>query len=211
MAMGIILSVYVLAGEKLPRDVTFSFMSLELARPEVLVILIGIASVLSSFRYWYYGIKMPPTKTKIRKFLKSSQSLLVFKGSEEKYEGYLQHSGNLQVGLNASLEERCPAGLQARQFTVFTDSMVAPTDGYMRKLVANRVDQFFPGITIDEIQLKPLDASDCAWACVGTIKAGTRIRALAEDIDLWAPVLVNGIGLGLFTILIILTALKTCL
>lgn len=210
MAMGIILAIYVLAVGELPQEVSFSFISLKLSKPNVLLYLISVASIFSSFRYWYYGIKVPLTKTQIRKFLKSPQSLSVFKGSERKYEEYLQHSSNLQVGLNASLEERCPAGLQARHFTVFTDSMVAPTDGYMKKLVANRVDQYFPGITTDEIQLEPLDASDCAWACIGTMRPGTRLRARAEDIDLWAPVFVNAIGLGLLTIPSLWDTLKEC-
>ena len=172
-----------------------------------------VTSFFASYRYWYYGIKVPTTRTKIREYLKTSESVLVFKGSPNSYKSLIGDKTiepgleieSSMLGQHSSLEQRCPPGLTPFDFIIFTDAMIAPNEGYLRKLVANRVNRYFPGIVSDEIRL--VDRGTHAWAWVDKLKDGTRRREALEDFDLWAPIYINVIAIGSLTVFIILPKL----
>ncbi len=202
-AVGLILLAYVLADGQLGREASSSLVGfIVFKRPWVILLFLVAVSAYASSRYWYYGIMVPMTRTKIREFLKTDKSVLVFKRTAEKYKELIQSSGAAIFKEHLSLEQRCPPGLTPFEFIVFTDAHEAPAEGYMRLLVANRVNRYFPSIVGDEIEL--VDHGTHAWATVSKLKGGTRWRATLEDIDLYAPVLINGAAIVLFIVFIIL-------
>ena len=207
MGIGLILLAYILAegqltggsantpvGSDTPVGFTTPVGFIEFHSPYVLWIFLVATSVFASYRYWYYGIKVPFTRTKIRKYLKGHESVLVWKGSEYNYRDAIKTTNNEICRAHSSLEQRCPPGLTPFEFIIFTDAIIAPSDGYMRKFVANRVNRYFPDIVSDEIELE--NRTDHAWASVDKdkLKTGTRWREVLEDLDLFAPLLINGLG-----------------
>ena len=97
------------------------------------------------------------------------------------------------------MEGRCLPGLTPFHFIVFTDAATDPAEGYMRYLVANRIDKYYPGIVGDEITLTDAGAG-YGWAGVGKLKNGAWWRTTLEDIDHWSPVVINVAAIILFMI-----------
>ena len=144
------------------------------------------------------------TRTKIREYLKKDESVLVYKDTQGNYETQRNHRKPIYKE-HLSLEQRIPPGLTPSEFIIFTDAEKEPKEGYMRLLVANRVNRYFPGIVGDEIRL--VDGGTHAWAWVDKLKVGTRRREALEDFDLWAPLLINGLAIVFFIAFILVPTL----
>lgn len=205
IGVGLVLTIYVFAGGEINPDIHSSIVNIKIARPEAILLFLILSSVYSAWHYWYFGVAVPPTRAKIRTYLKNPMSILVVKYLESNYKVNLLRSDSHELLAHAQMEERCPAGRTPFDFIIYTDAMAAPNDGYMRRLVANRVDQFFPGITPGEITLSDSPAGDAnmQWATVGRLSRGTEWREFLEDLDLFAPILLNTFSFFLITTLIL--------
>ena len=87
LGVGIALLIYVFAGGKFGDHVqTILTPIVEFERPWVLLGALLLASIYSTYRYWYYGIHLASTRAKIRKYLRQPESVYVFVGDETFYE-----------------------------------------------------------------------------------------------------------------------------
>ena len=205
MVVGVLLLAYVLAGGSLEPRLQTPFLNFSICfeRPEVLLFFFVLISALSSYRYWYYGVKTPVTRTRVRAHLLQPSSVLIIMDDRESYAEAMKHlPGDERMLQHVKLEAKVPPGLSPYDFIVFTDKLVAPTEGYLRQLVKNRVNLYYPGISRDEIDLQEHDSTFC-WARVQHLKAGTRLRATLEDIDLYAPLLINATAIALVIAVIV--------
>jgi hypothetical protein len=109
-------------------------------------------------------------------------------------------TGHTLSHCHALLEEKCPPGHTPFEFIIYTDALTQATDGYIRHLVANRVDNYFPGIVKAEITT--WDEGAISWASVNKLKAGTAVQVFLEDLDQWVPVMINGVAVIAFAFLV---------
>lgn len=198
IGVALVMGVYVLAGgTQIDDSLTVESIKIKLTRAKALLWLIPVLSLYASVRYWWYAIKIPLTRNKIRKYLHQRGCLLVVKLTEKAYREQLVNFDTVYVPCHAQLEEKVPPGLTPFDFIVFTDSISQPTPGYMAALCRNRIDIYFPGIKKDEISIEE-DQDHHAWASPSNLHLVTRARAFLEGFDLWLPICLNVIGLLFF-------------
>ncbi|HMF85170.1 MAG TPA: hypothetical protein VK598_02340 [Nitrospiraceae bacterium] len=196
IGVGSIMLVFVAAGgTQADNNFTIETLKISLSRPSILLWLVPIVSLYAALRYWWYGIQIPMTRTKIRKYLRHTRSLLIIKTYEEVYRTQLKQEGRASVYLPAhqELETKVPPGLTPFRFIVFTDSATKPDEIYMLQLCRNRINAYFPGITamdfaVDETQ------DHLVWASPSKLRFSTRVRVFLENCDVWLPISLNSVG-----------------
>lgn len=195
IGVGLVMLVFVAAGgTQTGHSLTIQTLELSLSRPSILLCLVPIVSVYATLRYWWYGIQIPMTRTKIRKYLRHTRSLLVVKLHEQTYDEQVKGGIVPMMLLNTELETKVPPGLTPPRFTVFTDAVSKPDNNYMLHLCRNRIHTYFPGITVMEFAIDEFSDSH-AWVSPSKLRFSTRVRAFLENCDLWLPISVNAVGL----------------
>ena len=202
LAVGLILLGFTLADGHILPEVHGGVLGVKFDRPWVLLLFLVFTSIYATYRYWYFAIKVPVSRTAIRRYLKQGDSILVFKGQEQAYKEAIMRVTDPHAHQHVLLEEKCPPGHTPFEFIIYTDALTQATDGYVRHLVANRVHDYFPGITKHEIATR--ESGDISLATVNKLKAGTKLRAFTEDADHWAPILINGVAIVAFVLLVFL-------
>lgn len=199
IGIALIMFVYVvaegsLAENRIPGDT----LKIALSKPKVLLWAIPFVAVYASLRYWWYAIKLPVTRNKIRRYLQNTRSLLVIKTWEIAFREELKlNRTSAYLPLIRELETKVPAGLTPYSFIVFTDGHREPDDNYMFHLCRNRIDIYFSGISASEFQVDE-SQDHHAWISPSKLRPATRAWAIVEVSDLWLPVVLNVIGLLLF-------------
>jgi len=210
MGVALIMLVFVAAGATQVGDhLSIDTLKISLSRQSILLWLVPIVSAYATVRYWWYGIQIPMTRTKIREYLRHTRSLLIVKMSEQQYGANVQGASDVWVRVNSELETKVPPGLTPLQFTIFTDAVHKPDDNYMLHLCRNRISMFFPGITAMEISIEEY-ADHHAWASPSKLRFSTRARAFLENCDLWLPISLNSVGV-LAYLLYLCIGLALCL
>lgn len=207
LVAGLILLVYTLAGGHLNgkvNTVLIDFGSFD--RPWVLLVGLALASAYASFRYWYYVIRLPLTRTKIRQYLMSPESILAFVGKKHDYRVSIEagtHTGYLT--LHSFLTSKSPAGFDPFDLVVGAGQSTSPNSeiawDQVRASIARQFDSYFPGIKFEEVRLWNKDAGlGTAWASVDKVNSSTRWYILLEDTDLHLPLYLNGFGLAVLVV-----------
>lgn len=81
------LLVYVIGGGELKDELSAPLATImRFQHPCVLLGLLFMATAYASVRYWYQAIHLPLTRIKIRAYLESPQSILVYPKSEDDFE-----------------------------------------------------------------------------------------------------------------------------
>lgn len=83
MTTGTLLLVFVIGGGVVDQQWTSSLIPLKVTHPEFLVWLYCGVAFYAAWRYWYYAIEIPLTRTKIRRYLQSKESILVLNGVDD--------------------------------------------------------------------------------------------------------------------------------
>ena len=194
------LAVFVLSGASVREEVQVPVIGLiKIEHLNVLVLLLFALSIYASVRYLYYCIWAPVTRLKIRQSLMNDTTLLLAKMPESDYREALKAVTNKISNEHVRLERICLPGLTPWHFIVFTDYNKQPDEDLIRHLLANRVDRYFPGIGPSEIKIK-YNAGDHVLALVGPLKPATLWRSRLEDLDLYLPLIANGLALFVFVI-----------
>lgn len=192
--------VYVAAGgTQIGNSLTIDSIHITLTRPRVFQLLIPIVSVYASLRYWWYAIKIPLTRNKIRRYLRHTRSLLICKVDKNAYALEVKRQSPEFLACHMELETKVPPSLTPYDFIVFTDAVIESDKIYMFHLCRNRIEFYFPGITTSEFVLDK-DGDHHAWASPSNLRYVTKIRAFIENMDLWFPVIINCFGLLFFAI-----------
>lgn len=202
-----ILLVYVLAGGHIKGEIKTPLIDLiSFNRPEVLLFFLGLTSVYATARYWYYAIKLPFTRTKWRHHLRTAESILVYIKTKQDYLKTIEGASNDEyLKVHSFLIHRSPAELDPIELIVGGGQRSSPSDqipwDLLRALVARQFASYFPGLTWEDITIEknPSQAAT-VWASVDKPKLSTRLRTLAEDLDLYLPVYLNVIALVLFIV-----------
>jgi hypothetical protein len=106
---------------------------------------------------------------------------------------------------HAVIKDKCLPGIDIYQFIVFDEdrSSQFPTDQRIQFLVARQIDTYFPDISPNEIRIDEVVPSNYCWASVGKLNFKTRWRTSLENLDMYAPIVMNLFGL-------LLLILKSC-
>lgn len=193
-ALGVatVLIVLVLAGGTLRDEVQGPLIGVvKFERPGILLFLLALLSVYASVRYAYYGIVAPVTRSRIQNHLRNDWSLLCVKTTRSFYEDGLVRRTEPFSGEHVRMETLCLPGLTPWHFIVFTDHNIKPEPEFVKHVLANRIDSYFPGITSNEITL-------ATWydhhvrAKVGPLKSSTQLRLRLEQFDVYLPLIANG-------------------
>lgn len=199
IGIALVMFVYVAAGGiQADNHITVEMLKVTLLRPKFLVWAIPIVAVYASVRYWWYAIKLPVTRRKIRKYLQRSRSLLVIKTWESNFRNdILTNRTSAFMLAIGELATKVPAGLSPYSFIIFTDAYHEPDDNYMFHLCRNRIDTYFSGIGAKEFQVDE-SQDHHAWISPSKLRFNTQAWVIVEDSDLWLPIVLNVIGLLLF-------------
>lgn len=82
LSVGLLLLGFSLADGHILPEVHGGVLGVKLDRPWVVLLFLVGTSIYASYRYWYFAIKVPISRTAIRRYLKQDDSILVFKGQE---------------------------------------------------------------------------------------------------------------------------------
>ena len=207
MATGLILLIYTLAGGHLNGKVQTALIDLgAFDRPWVLLVVLALASVYGGFRYWYYAIQLPLTRTKIRKYLVSPESILAFVGKKHDYRVSIEAGTHSEyLTLHSFLTSRSPAGFDPFDLVVGAGQSTTPNSviawDQVRASIARQFDSYFPGIKFEEVHVWNKDTGlGTAWASIDKVNSSTRLYILLEDIDLHLPLYLNGFALALLVV-----------
>jgi hypothetical protein len=198
MATGTVVWAYLLAGGIPAKEWTSSLIPLKITHPEFLVAMFLVVALHASWRYWYYGVHLPLTRTKIRQYLQTPESVLVFSAVAPVQIPVIRNRTQ-EDDLRCMLGERLLPGMDEKDFLFFSDTDPGETQADMvRFLLARKLQKYFPGLQPHNIL--PRNAlSDkpnyIHWGHVSSLDLGTRWRAWLEDFDLCAPVLLNIVGM----------------
>jgi len=204
MTTGTLLLVFVIGGGVVEKQWTSSLIPLKVTHPEFLVWLYCGVAVYAAWRYWYYAIEIPLTRTKIRHYLQSKESSLVIGTVDDRA---LQSTLSVALAPHlANVHRRyvrnLPLGLAEKEALLFTGVEVAESSPDVAKLTAaTALAKYFPSLDANQISISdaiPEAPGKIYWASVSPSRAGTVIRCRIEDADLWAPVTLNLVGLALF-------------
>lgn len=146
MATGTVLWAYMLAGGIPAKEWTSSLIPLKITHPEFLVAMFLVVAVHASWRYWYYGVHLPLTRTKIRQYLQTPESVLVFSAVAPIQIPVIRNR-NQEDDLRCMLGERLLPGMEAKDFLFFSDTDPGGTQADMvRFLLARKLQKYFPGL-----------------------------------------------------------------
>ena len=199
LTVGLILLGFTLAGGHILPEVHGGVLGVKFDRSWVLLHFLLLTSLYGSYRDWDYAIKVPVSRTVIRRYLQQADSILVFKGQGQAYRDAIMRVSDPHASGHALLEARCPPGHTPFEFIIYTDALTQATDEYVRHLVANRVHAYFPGITEREVTTR--ESGDVCLAAVNKLRVGTKLRAFLEDLDDWDPIIINGLAILAFTVI----------
>lgn len=198
IGVALIMWVYVVAGGSQTANDEFRIeaLKIDLSKPGILLWLVPIVSIYATVRYWWYGIQIPVTRKKIRKYLRNTRSLLVIKTYEEAYRSQLkaQTTASSYLRAHQELEAKVPPGLIPFHFIIFTDAVNKPDEMYLLHLCRNRIDTYFPGITVMDFAVDETQ-DHLVWASPSKLGFKARARAAIENCDSWLPISLNAIGL----------------
>jgi hypothetical protein len=189
LGVGVALLIYVLAGGEFGDSVhTVLTPIVHFERPSVLLGALLLASIYSSYRYWYYAIKLAPTRAKIREYFREPRSVYVFLGDEQFYKDSIATTGQTPFRVAVShLDGKLPSGLSREQGMVITH-------GYDEcKQVARKLEHYFPGLKTENISVTKENGT--CWAYVSTTSHVTNWWCWVEGVELWLPIIVNGAAL----------------
>lgn len=193
LGVGVALIIYTLAGGEFGDSVqTVLTPIVHFQRPSALLWALLLASIYSTYRYWYYGIRLALTRSKIREYLCSEESVYVFIGHERFFEEALgQHASQQTVPKDcvARLCRQLPQGLHRGECIVITYGASEPE--LVQEQVAKKLDKYFPGLTSVNVSVKTPQKGN-AWAHVESTNPVTNWWCWLEDFELWLPIIVNG-------------------
>jgi hypothetical protein len=208
LGVALVLAVMVLAGGTIKEEFQGSIIGvMKFQRPGVLVALLVLLSFYASARYAYYALISPVTRGRVRRYLKNDWSMTCIKMPEPLYRSTIQNQGDRLFNNHIRMERLCLPGLTPWDFIVFTDHNRTPDEEFIKHVLANRANAFFPGITPAEITLGEW-ASDHVQAKVGPLKLRTTWKVQLEQFDIYLPLIANGFAILLFVFWILAPLVK---
>lgn len=189
LGVGVALLIYVLAGGKFGHSVqTILVPIVEFTRPWIFSWALILASVYSSYRYWYYAIKLAPTRAKIRKYFREPRSVYVFLGDARFYTENVTNSGTTPFRMALShVHGKLPSGLSREENVVISYGFDECAQ------VARKLERYFPGLRPEDISV--MRENTICWAHVNSTSRATDWWCWIEDVELRLPIIVNGVAL----------------
>lgn len=203
MTTGTLLLVYVIGGGIAQKEWTSALVPLRITHPEFLILFFCGVAMYAAWRYWYYAIHLEITRRKIRDYLKSDKSILVLYGkSENEMSPTLTHLVAPKVKQAMTGHSlRIPPGFNPREALLFTKVDYSESnDELVKQIVAAAYAKYFPSLDAGQIEVRSvIDESPqtAFWANITPRNTKTWLPCVVEDIDLFAPIWLNGIGLAL--------------
>lgn len=192
------LFVYVLGGGELRDELSAPLATIiRFRHPDVLLVLLVITTAYAAFRYWYHAIYLSLTRAKIRAYLETEQSILIFPNSEDDFSHKTEPAtGKGSVWWQAinTLLTKLPNGLPRSRCIVI--GHIGDNREHMSKAVATKLNHYFPGLTPENVSLV-CPGEGVYWAHISSRSSMTRWSCLSEDFDLWLPVYAAGLSIAL--------------
>lgn len=193
------LFVFVLGGGELRDELSAPLATIiHFQHPSVLLGLLVVATAYASFRYWYQAIHLDLTRAKIRNYLKTAQSILVFPHSEDDFshqtDPKTSKGGIWWVARNLLLS-KLPDGLPRSHCIVIGHT--GDSGEKLQRVVATKIERYFPGLRPEDVSLYS-PGEGLFWASINS-QSGKRLwTCRLEDFDLWLPVYAGSTSILIF-------------
>jgi|CXWL01.1.fsa_nt_gi hypothetical protein len=193
LGVGVALLIYAVAGGHIGQSLqTVLIPIVHFDRPQFLLGALVLASIYSTSRYWYYGIRLSQTRGKIREYLRKEGSVLVFVGDEMRFTQELNvqppnHTRKCQGMHYGRLHPDWPRS----DFHVITHGQTEPE--LIEKQIAAKLEKYFPGLKAEDISFVP-DKESIGRAQVFTTSQSTDRWCWLEEVELRLPIIVNAVA-----------------
>lgn len=193
------LFVYVVGGGELREQLSVPFATVvHFQNPGVLLGLLASATFYAVIHYWYQAIFLSLTRSKIRKYLESPESILVFPKSEDDFSNVtnpaLSKGGTWWTARNVLLT-KLPDGMPRDHCIVI--GHIGAAREHLSRTVATKLERYFPNLQPENVSLVS-PGEGVYWAHISSKSTKTLLTCLYEDFDLWLPVTAGGLSLLLF-------------
>jgi hypothetical protein len=200
LATSLALFVFVAGGGELRDEVSASLITIiHFQRPNILLILLAVATAYGCIRYWYHAIHLFLTRGDIRAYLESPESILVFPYSEDVFATETNPGNSKGAWWKAqnALLARLPEGLPRSHCIVI--GHISDKSEHLQKAVAAKAERYFPDPKPHNVSVKTL-GDQVFWANISSKSAQTLWTCRSEEFDLWLPVIAGALSIGLFEI-----------